>query len=354
MLIMVSKFRRSLRLSLNCYIAVAIAIAIFITACQSGISNQPSLKNRQVQSANCRVVEHTGGETKICGQPQKVVALEPKVLDLMLALDVQPFAYADAYLVRSPQFDHPSQQIPYLGNFVTNRPINLGDREQPSLERLASLKPDLILGVNSQNNSLLSTIAPAVFIDTTKPWQDNLSTVGQALNRHDKVQPVLGSQQQQLANVRTQLAPLINTHPRVLNVTCSERMDYTEIQYYGDLLRLLEEIGFQPTFLDGVERTPGLRKQISIETLAKLDADIIFVHTWLDHWDGTSAYTVPLTSLKQKWANNPLLHNSRTWQEGRVYFVDYTLWGGVISGSIADTLMLNQLPKLLLTPPSHS
>ncbi|WP_292815165.1 hypothetical protein [Nostoc sp. JL23] len=35
-------------------------------------------------------------------------------------------------LLRSPKFDNPSQQIPYLGNFITSQPINLGDRSSPS------------------------------------------------------------------------------------------------------------------------------------------------------------------------------------------------------------------------------
>ncbi|BDA71331.1 hypothetical protein RIVM261_002240 [Rivularia sp. IAM M-261] len=77
---------------------------------------------------------------------------------LELALDVQPSAYADAYLFRLRQFNNHSQQIPYLGSFVTSQPINLGKRNNPSLETLTLLKPDLILGLNFQENQLLSKI----------------------------------------------------------------------------------------------------------------------------------------------------------------------------------------------------
>jgi iron complex transport system substrate-binding protein len=292
-------------------------------------------------------VKHAGGETTICGKPQKVVALEPKMLDLMLALDVQPSAYAETYLLRSRQFDNPSQQIPYLGNFVTTQPINLGDRSNPSLETLTLLKPDLILGMKFQENQLLSAIAPTVLIEKMENWQDNIQILAKALHREDNVQQVIDSHKQQLAEVRTQLTPLVKTHPRVLNVICNQSMDYMEIRYHGDVVRLLEEIGFQPVLLENVERKPGVRPQINLETLSQLDADIIVVQTWLDNWDGKSAYNVPLEELKQKWATNPLLQNSRAWQEGRVYFVDYKLWGGVISGPMADSLMLEKLPTLL-------
>lgn len=324
--------------------------AILMTACHTGSSQNLNLDERS-PSTNCRVIEHAGGKTEICGKPQKVAALEPKMLSMMLALDVQPAAYADAYLVRAPQFDNPSKQIPYLGNFVTSQPINLGDRNNPSLETLTRLKPNLILGVSSQENKLLSSIAPTVLINTdTKRWQDNIQIVAKALDQEDNVQQVIDLYQQQLAEVRTQLAPLVNTHPRVLNITCSQSMDYIEIGFDGDTVRLLEAVGFQPVLLNNVEPKSGVRATVTIETLSQLDADIIIVYTWLDQWQGNSTYHVPLEELKQKWVKNPLLHNSRAWREGRVYFVDYQMWGSVIGGPVADSLILKQLPTLLLSP----
>ncbi|MBE9188933.1 iron-siderophore ABC transporter substrate-binding protein [Gloeocapsopsis crepidinum LEGE 06123] len=337
--------------NLNRYVSLVFLTVILIAACQGDITNSPSLDERSL-STDCRIINHAGGKTTICGKPQKVAALEPKVLSMMLALDVQPAAYADAYLVQSPQFDDPSKQIPYLGNFITSQPVNLGERSQPSLETLTLVKPDLILGLSSQQNKLLSSIAPTVLIniDTEGNWQDNIQIVAKALNQEDNVQQVINSYQQQLAEVRTQLAPLVNTHPRVLNVICSQSMDYIEIAYDGDAVRLLEAVGFQPVLLNNVEQKPGVRPIVTIETLSQLDADIIIVHTWLEQWQGNSTYNVPLEELKQKWVKNPLLHNSRAWKEGRVYFVDYQMWGSVIGGPIADSLILTQLPTLLLSP----
>ncbi|RUT07364.1 hypothetical protein DSM106972_026250 [Dulcicalothrix desertica PCC 7102] len=269
----------------------------------------------------------------------------------MLALDVQPSAYADAYLLRLRQFSNPSQQIPYLGSFVTSQPINLGERNNPSLESLTLLKPDLILGLNSQENQLFSSIAPTVLIDNEENWQDNIKIVAKALDSQKNIPSIITLQEQQLQKVRTQLAPLVNTHPRVLNITCSQSMNYIEVIYNGDTIKLLEKIGFKPVLLADVERKLGARPQINLETLSQLDADIVIISTWVDNWDGKSTYTVPFQELKQKWSKNPLLHNSRAWKEGRVYFVDYTLWGGVIGPPIGNSLILKQLPSLLL---SHS
>ncbi|TWH55441.1 iron-siderophore ABC transporter substrate-binding protein [Dulcicalothrix desertica] len=333
------------------YISWVLIVAILITACQGGIFHNPSLKSGLLPSTDCRVVEHAVGKTKICGKPQKIAVLEPKILSMMLALDVQPSAYADAYLLRLRQFSNPSQQIPYLGSFVTSQPINLGERNNPSLESLTLLKPDLILGLNSQENQLFSSIAPTVLIDNEENWQDNIKIVAKALDSQKNIPSIITLQEQQLQKVRTQLAPLVNTHPRVLNITCSQSMNYIEVIYNGDTIKLLEKIGFKPVLLADVERKLGARPQINLETLSQLDADIVIISTWVDNWDGKSTYTVPFQELKQKWSKNPLLHNSRAWKEGRVYFVDYTLWGGVIGPPIGNSLILKQLPSLLL---SHS
>ncbi|MBD2448909.1 iron-siderophore ABC transporter substrate-binding protein [Nostoc sp. FACHB-152] len=332
------------------YIGWVLLTAFLITACHSGSPQNTSLEKGRSLSADCRVVEHAVGKTKICGKPQKIAVLEPKMLSLVLALDVQPAAYADAYLVRSPQFDNPSQQIPYLGNFVTSQPINLGDRSSPSLEKLTLLKPDLILGLNYQDNQLFSAIAPTVLIDSEQNWQDNIKIVAKALDSQKNISSIITSQQQKIAQVRTQLAPLVNTHPRVLNLACSLSMDYIEVISQGKTNELLKKIGFQPVFLPDLVQKLGLRPQINLETLGQIDADIIIINTWIDNWNGKSAYTVPFQQLKQKWAASPILHNSRAWKEGRVYFVDYTLWSDVIGAPIASYLILEQLPSLLLLP----
>lgn len=335
------------------YIGWVLVAAILITACQDGISQNPNAKSYLPLSTDCRVVEHAVGKTKICGKPQKIAVLEPKILSMILALGVQPAAYADAYLLRWRQFNNPSKQIPYLGQFVTSQPINLGDRSHPSLETLTLIKPDLILGLNSQENKLFFSIAPTVLIDNDKNWQNNIKIVAKALDSQKNIPSIISSQQEQLNKVRTQLAPLVNTHPRVLNIACSQSMNYIEIIYNGDTIEILKKIGFQPVLLADVERKLGVRAQINLETLSQLDADIVIINTWLDNWHGESIYTVPVKKLKQKWAKNPLLHDSRAWKEGQVYFVDYTLWGGVIGAPIANSLILEQLPSLLLSHTSN-
>ena len=95
-LVVKQKFRRSLRLSL-----VAVLTALVVAAC----GNNPKVSNRDTAPAkmnsSCQVVQHKLGETQICEQPQRIIALDPHVLDLMLSLGVQPAGYAEVnYLAR--------------------------------------------------------------------------------------------------------------------------------------------------------------------------------------------------------------------------------------------------------------
>ncbi|YAF95030.1 MAG: ABC transporter substrate-binding protein [Nodularia sp. CChRGM 3473] len=318
-----------------------------VSACHGKLS--PGSPNSQVQlpSAKCQAVKHDIGNTKICGQPQKVAALSPLILDIMLALDIQPAGYAESSSLHQRQFNNPSQEIPYLGSRVTTQPLNLGSRDRPSLEALAKLKPDLILGEtwhNQSNYDLLSRISPTVLIDNEKGgWQRTIQVIAQAFGREEQAQQIIAAQKQQIATARTQLAPVIAAYPRVLVIAANQMATSIFLDSYASTTaKHLEAIGFELVFLKNVQRTPGIRPQISIETLPELDADIIMIMVWDEKLD------FQLESVKTLWYQQPILLTMKAFQEGRVYFVDYQLWGSNIHGPIADELILQKLPQLLL------
>ena len=118
-----------------------LSLALLIVACQTSSVKQASTGSDSASSANnCRIVEHSIGETEVCGQPQKVVALSPRILDSILALGVQPAGLAQSVNSKIEIYDNPSAQIPYLGKWITTQPIGLGVHTAPSLERLTVLK----------------------------------------------------------------------------------------------------------------------------------------------------------------------------------------------------------------------
>ncbi|NEQ82596.1 MAG: ABC transporter substrate-binding protein, partial [Moorea sp. SIO2I5] len=191
-------------------IMLGIITSFLTVACTGKTAN--NLTHQQNQSAThpsespteCKTIQHDLGQTEICGQPQKVVVLGANMLELMLSLEMQPIGYADLFALPYREFDQPGQQIPYLGERVTNQPSNVGTLVKPSLEAIAKLKPDLILGSirgNQDKYALLSQIAPTLLL-TYAPdngWQHNLRVIANVLERSEQTQKVITAHDQRLA-----------------------------------------------------------------------------------------------------------------------------------------------------------
>lgn len=141
-------------------------LTFLIVACNNGDRQQQD-DSRASSATHCQSLQHDRGKTKVCGQPQKIVALGPNMLEMLLALDVRAVGYADYFPLPFSKFDRPSQQIPFLGERVTNQPINIGSADDPSLETIARLQPDLILGdvySNQDEYDLLSKLHPRYYL----------------------------------------------------------------------------------------------------------------------------------------------------------------------------------------------
>ncbi|MBE9045817.1 iron-siderophore ABC transporter substrate-binding protein [Pleurocapsales cyanobacterium LEGE 10410] len=338
---------RSIR-QLVFFLLLMLSVALLIVACQtSSVEQSPTASGSKPAANDCRLVEHSMGETEVCGQPEQVAALSPHILDSMLALGVQPAAYAESVNLNIQTYDNPTEQIPYLGQWVTTQPIGLGDRKSPSLERLAQLQPDLILGEewnNQDEYSLLTQIAPTLlFSDTKNPhelqsWQQDIQGIAKALGKQAQGSELLKTFEEQIAHARKALQPVVQKYPRIFLIS-SNLTTHVYSQPESTTARLLKEIGFEIVQPEG---TKG-EAEISQEILPQIETDLIIVLSYsddsFDNWEDT---------VRQKWANNPLLNSMSVFQQGRVYFVDYYLWGSVTRGPLTDRLILEALPDLLL------
>lgn len=169
----------------------ALAAALVLSAC-GGSTSTPE------QAAAPRTVAHAHGETQVPADPQRIVVLEPVQLDTTVALGRVPVGAA----VLNPTASVPA----YLGDRARSvSPV--GTVAEPSLEAIAALAPDLILGTESRHSALydgLSAIAPTVFMASqADPWQDNVRFVGQALGADAEAQGLLDRYEQRCDEVAT-------------------------------------------------------------------------------------------------------------------------------------------------------
>ena len=326
----------------------ALSLTLLIVACQTSSVDQSPISPGSTSTANdCRIVEHAAGQTEICGQPQKVVALSPHILDIMLALDVQPAGFAQSVAPEFEIYDDPASQIPYLGEWITTQPIAVGDRNSPSLESITLLEPDLILGEDWQDDkySLLAQIAPTLLFDgliiegKARYWQRNIEGIARALGREERAKELLAERDEYIAQARAALQPVLQAHPRILLISSDLDNRFLWLSENVMIGSLLKAIGFEIVQPEGVE----FSAEISWEILPQIETDIIMVLDWnVDH------FIEPEAPGREKWAQKPLLNAMPIFQQGRVFFVDFYLWGNHIRGPLSERLILEALPDLLL------
>lgn len=140
--------------SIISWVLLGILGFLLTTAC--GSHQGVNISSLEQPTSECRVVQHVLGETCIPANPQRIVTLSIPTLGHALSLGVKPIG---STYINDKYF------LPYLENKLDG--INTVGSDRPNLERLLSLKPDLIVGLDWEESiyPLLSKIAPTVLDD---------------------------------------------------------------------------------------------------------------------------------------------------------------------------------------------
>lgn len=248
---------------------MGLLVVILMASCQQypESSLDPSVPSRSVT--------HVMGTTEVPVKPQRVIVLDITPLDAVVALGVDP--------IGTISYSRPPD---YLGDKVSGLEV-VGLFNQPSLEKILQLKPDLILGSKSVSENLypkLSRIAPTVFIEGTGSswdWKNNFRIYADALNQSEQAEALLADYQQQLETVKTSL------NPPPGSLTASVVLDgrfgfiaHTSGSFSGSIL---QEIGFKRNPIQSDDSQSFIR--ISREDLDSPDGDVLF----LIYYPGTTA-----------------------------------------------------------------
>ncbi|WP_030558807.1 iron-siderophore ABC transporter substrate-binding protein [Streptomyces aureocirculatus] len=156
-------------------------------------------------------VEHAFGSTKITKAPKRVVSVGYTDDQAILAFGVKPVGMVDQY--PNPEGKSPdiNTQWPWVkdkwGDTKPEVVMKNGD-SGPNYEKIASLRPDLIIAVYSEIDKAaydkLSNIAPTVGRGKAEkepfsaPWQDNAVHIGKALGQEDKAKKLVDGIQAKL------------------------------------------------------------------------------------------------------------------------------------------------------------
>ncbi|MDN5917005.1 MAG: iron-siderophore ABC transporter substrate-binding protein [Pseudonocardia sp.] len=251
--------------------AAAAVLLLALSGCGSGEpeqSEQAAAGGSAPAGAFPVTLNHAFGTTTIPAEPKRVVAVGLNDSDFLLSLGVVPVGSREFTGGFDWQNRAWAQQA--LGG---QKPQALTGTSVP-VEQIASLQPDLILGVYSfldkTTYDTLSKIAPRVAQPTpdgtnAAPWPEQLRITGQAVGRTQQAEQVAAATQQKFDDAKA-------AYPAFAGK--SLKMDFvvggTPIDLGTDDLRaqLFAGLGF------GV---PGTTQNLSREQQGRLDADVLVV-----------------------------------------------------------------------------
>lgn len=255
-------------------------------------------------TGDSRVVEHAMGETEIKGTPERVVVLDTGELDSAMTLGVTPVGSVEAV----EGMGYPS----YLEG--TEGIENVGTIEQPNLEKIAALEPDLILSSKLRHEKIydqLAQIAPTVFAETTGvTWKENFDLYAEALNRTEEAGKVKEEYQSHIDEFQKAMG---EDRPEVSIVRFlpGETRIYQKESFIGTVL---EEAGLPRPESQDVEDFAIL--EASEEAIPDMGGDAIFV----------TVYGSEKDTAKAQIMDDPLWQKLEAVQQDRVYEVSDDLW----------------------------
>lgn len=279
-----------------------LTLSVVLAGCRQEATEAPVVKASASPSVR---IDHAWGSTEVPLSPAKIVVLDLTFLDACVALGQPVAGFAGTSEKTVPEY-----LVKHLGS-ETRPPVFVGERKQPNLEVILSLEPDLIVANPDRHSMIrpqLEEIAPTIALtdDSLDQITDMVAKLALICHREPAYEEVTRQMQSALADIgKVQVG-----RPTVLVVGAfeDEFSTWTEQSFIGSLFTTIgAEYMYKGTPSASESQTEVAK--ITVEGLAQLDPDFLFVY-------GDPA----------RWQGNPIYQKLRAVQEDRVFSVDRDLW----------------------------
>ncbi|MHC0062063.1 iron-siderophore ABC transporter substrate-binding protein [Nostoc sp. UIC 10890] len=309
-----------------CWLILGILGFTLVTGCHHFISHNTSSLPKQ-QTAECRMVKHTMGETCVPINPQRVVTLSISTLGNVLALGVKPIGTTNEVQIET-------NSLTYIQD--KTKGIKLIGLSQPNLEATLRLKPDLIIGLDwfKPIYPLLSKIAPTVLgeLDYSR-WEKHLSFVAEVLGKQENEKALWQNYHQRIDKLKLAIGNRYqNKKISFIYVGRNQINIDARNSYAGSII---SDAHLQRPTSQNIDAPYGAFP-ISLEELEKADGDILFVTTFSR--DGREFLI--------KKQQNPLWKTLKAVQNNHVYYVDFMSWAA--SNMLGTDAVIDDLFKYLV------
>jgi iron complex transport system substrate-binding protein len=303
---------------------MTLALTLALSACTGSDSAQDKA-GQTAPGGTTHTVKTAMGDVKVKNDPKRVVVLDTAELDSAITLGVKPVGATRAGSEQS--------FLSYLPKSQTTGITEVGEIANPNLEKIAALKPDLILSSkirDGQRYSQLSAIAPTVLTESTGyPWKQNFRTHADALGRTAEAETAIKKYKTHTAAVTKALGGKQKAAATDVNVV--RFVEGADIRIYGKqnyIATILADVGLgRPAITDKAK--DGFSYDVSPEQIDKADADVIF----------TSTYGSPAKAKVTQTTTSGLWRGLRAVKDDRVFQVDDELWIQGIGYTAANKIL---------------
>lgn len=339
---MLSRFTHQYRVPA---LMLSLVLVVLLAACggnnsatNSDNSNSASNTSTQNQSetaisaeeSQTRTVKHAMGETTINGTPQKVVVLTNEGTEAVLALGVTPVGAVKSW-TGNPWYEHISNQM----SSVTV----VGDENQPNIELIAGLQPDLILGNKMRQEAVyeqLSAIAPTVFAEDLRgDWQVNFNLYAEALNKTTEGEQAIAAFEQKIDDFKTKAGDKLNETISVVRFMDGKTRVYHVNTFSGVIF---DKIGIARNEMTNNVPADTFVDEITKERLPEVEASRLFYFTY-ETGDGNASKT------EEEWTSDPLWTNLTAVKNNRAYKVSDAIWN-TAGGILAANILVDELKEI--------
>ncbi|PCK22028.1 ABC transporter [Bacillus pumilus] len=204
---------------------------------------------------------------KIKKNPKKVVVFDMGSLDTLDKLGVNVTAL-------------PKQVVPkYLSKYEDDKYENVGGLKEPNFEKIAEIKPDLIIIQSRQSDAFdeFSKIAPTILMDVDtanymESFKKNATTLGEIFDKEDEVKKELAAIDQKVDALKKQ-AKELKQNGLMIMANDSKMTAFGAKSRYG----LIHDVfGITPAD-QKLEPSDKHGQSISYEYMVKTNPDYLFV-----------------------------------------------------------------------------
>jgi len=287
------------------------------------------LMTLSAHAATRQVEDAFGNTVTVPAEPERVVTLNEIDLDTALTLGVTPIGTVNGRGQAAPPR--------YLEGKVPTGIKVVGDLDNPNLETLLELEPDLILTgpVKPEQLAILNEIAPTVTtFKWAEPWQSSMQRTAHVLNKDDEAKAFLDRYEARAAEARERLKDhqgetfsIVRWNPKGPSYMFKDAFSST----------VVEDVGLvRPAHQQDPGHTHSMA--LSLESLELLDADWLVIGTL-----ATSGEAVEALSQAEE---TPAFRQLSSIEAKRFATVDGSLWTS-LGGPMAALQVIEDVESIV-------